>query len=120
MIYFASPYSDDDPITVDIRFYNTSEAVAKLINKGFPIFSPIVHNHKLAREYSMPTDAKSWQDYNTNFIRFSESMIVFTLDGWKISKGVQQEIALAKELDIPIRYYTPGHVFIAESQARND
>ena len=33
-----------------------------------------------------------------------------SLDGWKASRGVQAEIELAIELDLPIRYLSPSMI----------
>jgi hypothetical protein len=102
MIYLASPYSHPNPAVVQQRFEKTRKVTADLMLRGVPVFSPIVHCHEIANLYEMPTDAAYWETYNTAFLRKSDMMYVLTLDGWKESLGVTQEIGLAKTLRLTI------------------
>jgi len=105
MIYLASPYSSSVKNVEYDRYELALGCAAALIDKfKLPVFSPIVHCHGIAQDYAMPTDAKFWQDYNTAFIRKADAVYVLKIDGWEESKGVTQEIRLAKMLNLPIHY----------------
>lgn len=111
MIYLASPYTHQNKAIEEERYTVTMEVTAILISRGLPIFSPIVHCHPMAQQFDMPTDAKSWELYNGDFIRKASSMYVLTIAGWKESKGVTQEIILANRLAMPVHYVDRfGHV----------
>ncbi len=104
MIYLASPYSHKDPHVIQHRVEQTMQAFANLINRGFHVFSPILMCHKTSLTYNLPGDAAYWEAMNTNFIRRMDSMYVLCIPGWATSKGVQQEIKLAKQLGMPLLY----------------
>lgn len=91
MIYLASPYSSTYPDIVHSRFEDTMEFISSRIPR-FPIFSPIVHCHELAKKYNLPTDAQSWQEYNESFLSRANKLWVLQLDGWQKSLGVRKEI----------------------------
>jgi len=104
MIYVASPYSDPDEDLQRQRYLAVRKVMGKLMHKQLPVFSPILHCHNIAILFDLPSDAKYWQDYNTAFLRKADAMYIVCLEGWRSSKGVQQETDLAQLLNIPIEY----------------
>lgn len=104
LIYLAVPYSHPDPKIAEQRFNIVNKVAANLIAGGLHIFSPISHSHPIAIIGNLPTDFNFWINYDRSFLECSNKLIVLMLDGWKESKGVTGEIAIAKELGIPIEY----------------
>ena len=104
IIYFASPYSHVDASVVEERVQKTSELVAKLTSDGNVVISPIVYGHNLLKFHDMPSDWEFWKNFCQTFLRKSDEVIVYMLDGWDKSTGVLSEIELAKQLNINIRY----------------
>lgn len=104
MIYLASPYTHSNPHRVISRYQNTCHFVAKMLEQGAPIFSTIVHNHNLAKQYSLPTDQEFWWDYNKQMLKQSREVWVLMLDGWEDSAGVRREIDYATVLGLPVEY----------------
>ena len=102
MIYLASPYSDLDPAVREQRYYATARFVAHEIWLGVPLFSPICYTHYMAIQNNLPLDAESWRPFNEYMIRNSFEVWVLRLPGWQKSLGVNMEINLANELDIPV------------------
>ena len=92
MIYLASPYTSSEPGMPLYRFQCTEYHTAKFMKLGFPIFSPIVHCHELAKKYGMPTTFEYWWKYNEAFLRAAEELWVLCLPGWDKSMGVLREI----------------------------
>jgi hypothetical protein len=76
---------------------------------GMVVFSPISHSHPIAiANPSMPQcDFDYWMKFDEAFLCCSERLLVLMLDGWEESKGVAAEIAIAKEMGIPIEYLGP-------------
>jgi nucleoside 2-deoxyribosyltransferase len=100
LIYLAGPYS-----------YNPDEAYEKhlryaglLMQPGTFVFSPIVHNHLLAKTHNLPTDYTYWQRYNKEMVIRCDELYVMAEEGLETSKGTQYEIEVAKEYNKPIRY----------------
>ncbi len=99
--YLASPYSSPDSRVVDRRVDETQRVLGWLLKRRIWAFSPIIHCHDLALAHELPTDAKFWQEYNHQMILRSNGIIVFELDGWITSLGVQEEIEFAKLCGLP-------------------
>lgn len=100
--YLASPYTNDNPRIVQDRFREALRATAHFLRNKVWVYSPIVHCHELACTYSMPKDAKHWEDYNYAMLYSAESLYILGIDGWTISKGVKGEVAKALAFDKPV------------------
>jgi len=108
MIYLAAPYSDPDHTIREDRYRTMRNLVFRLtFSQHIYLFSPIVYAHRAALELDLPTDAESWKSMNTYYQRMASELWVLPLPGWKQSKGVKGEIALAKLIRQPIKYVTP-------------
>ncbi len=103
MIYLASPYSHPEATVRASRFRATCQAAAKLIQQGHLVFAPIAHSHPMT-EFGLPPDWRFWERHDVEFLRRCNELVVLKLDGWRESRGVQAEIDLALEMDLPIRY----------------
>jgi len=104
IIYFASPYSHKDSLVVQDRVQKTSEMVAKLVSEGNVVISPIVYGHNLLQYHEMPSDWEFWKNFCQTFLRKSDEMIVYMIEGWDQSTGVLAEIDLATELGIKVTF----------------
>lgn len=103
--YLASPYTHPDPAVEAFRFEAVCQLVADLMCKGYVVISPIAHSHPLAvRRPEVGGKWEVWQQLDTDLVRASEELWVFTLDGWECSKGVQAEIAIAESFGKLVRY----------------
>lgn len=92
------------------RFNQVLEFTAWCVRQNHTPFSPIVHCHEMAQRYSLPKDAKFWQEYNEIMLSFAGRVFVLGIDGWDRSEGVMMERVLAHELGIPVALatYNPG------------
>lgn len=109
MIYLASPYTHSDPSVREARFDAACLATAELMRAGHVVFSPIVHAHPLVR-FDLPTGWDYWERIDREHLRRCDEVVVLMLDGWRESRGVQAEIGLAKEMELPIRYLPPSMI----------
>ena len=110
LYYLASPYTHTNKKTRELRFNKVTKAsIWLLLKKNIVSFSPIAYNHPMVK-YELPTDWAFWKKYDTNFLQHSDGLIVFTLDGWKDSIGVQAEINIAKKLKLPIFYLSEDDI----------
>ena len=103
--YIASPYSENSQEIVLNRVFLVEKFTAWLIKSKlyYPV-SPIAHWHNTSTHTDLPTDAKSWADYNFALQSQFETTIVLMLDGWLESEGVQQEIDDASNLCHSVLY----------------
>ena len=104
MIYLACPYSHPDPAVREQRFDAVNKAAARLMADGRHVFSPISHTHPIALVGELPLGWDYWQEYDRIMLAACSEVIVLILDGWQQSKGVQGEIAIARDMGLPISY----------------
>jgi len=104
IIYIAVPYSDKDKEVVEKRYKDTCNYVAKVVAEGNVAFSAIVYGHTLLKYHEMPNDWEFWENFCNSFLLKSDELHVYMLDGWENSVGLNREIELAKQYNIPITY----------------
>lgn len=101
-VYLASPYSHLDPEVMARRARDADFMTASLLKAGIPVYGAITTSHELAKRFHLPSTWEFWQQADTAFVRASEAVFVLTLEGWKESVGVQAEIELAHQEQIPV------------------
>ncbi|MDZ4852138.1 MAG: DUF1937 family protein [Pirellulaceae bacterium] len=109
MIYLASPYSHTDPLVREDRFNAACMATAALMQAGCSVYSPIVHSHPLV-QYGLPIEWQYWQAHDCEHLQHCNQLLVLTLDGWRTSRGVQAEIDLAIDMDLPVHCVSPAMI----------
>lgn len=105
--YLACPYSHPDRSVRVARFEAANRTAAVLMAEGHYVYSPISHTHPIAEAGDLPLDWDYWEQYDRLFLNTSKLVKVLMLDGWKESKGVAGEVAIAAELGIPVEYLVP-------------
>jgi hypothetical protein len=105
--YLAIPYTHSNVFVRHFRAEVADVIAADLTRKGHIVFSPISAWHHIAMRYDLPGTFEYWEKLDEQFICASKKIIIITLDGWKESKGVSLEIAIAKKYGIPIEYLDP-------------
>lgn len=106
VIYVANPYTGTS-YERNQRFLAVEKYTADLIREGKTVVSPIVHNHVLAFRHELPHDFKFWQNYCQTLLAVCNKMHILTLSGWEDSVGVQGEIKIALEMEMPIMCADP-------------
>lgn len=104
LTYLACPYSHADSSVRTARFHAVNEAAGKLMGMGHIVFSPISHSHPIALAADLPVDWAYWEKFCRAYMDHCSLMIVLKLDGWEDSKGIKAEIAIARELLIPVEF----------------
>lgn len=104
LLYLATPYNHQDPGVREARFNTINHVAADLMKKGWHVFSPISHTHPIAEAGELPLGWEYWEKYDRLMLSMCDKLIVVTQIGWRESVGVQGEIAIAKELGLPIEY----------------
>ena len=104
LIYLACPYQHSDPAVMQQRFEQINKIAATLIANGDFVFSPISHTHPIGQSGDLPSGWRYWEAYDTRMLCVCDKLVVAMLDGWSMSTGVINEIAIAKRLDLPIEY----------------
>lgn len=109
-IYLAMPYvarNEDGSQNWDImeeRYHKVTILVGKLLGEGRAVFSPISHNHNIVKHCNLPRTHEFWLNYDKEFIDWCDEVWVFTLDGWKESKGVAWEIEYATKHNKQVKF----------------
>jgi hypothetical protein len=103
-IYLACPYSHDDVLVRIKRAEQVSKVAAKLMKEGYLVLSPISHSHLICTFSDLKVDFETWKALDTSLLNWADNLVVLKLDGWEKSKGVTEEIAIAKYLGKSIFY----------------
>lgn len=104
LIYLATPYSHKTKkMREDRESAVTILSGALDIDKHFN-YSPITIETAVRRFFRLPTDWDDWREQDTNAIDHCDEVWVFTLDGFKKSRGVTAEIKYTKHLGKPLKY----------------
>ena len=109
-VYLASPYSDPNRSVMDDRFEQAALFTSQQLELGVTVYSPIVHNHPLAK-YGLNRDWEFWRPHDLIMLSKASELWVLTLDGWKQSVGVSEEIEWQRRHKRPILYVGPDKLF---------
>ena len=101
-IYLAIPYNDPDSAIRENRFEIANTISARLMNMEYNVFSPISHSHPIAVQCGLPKGYEFWKEWNKTFIEWCDELHVVCIDGWRESRGVQDEIRIANEMGKPV------------------
>ena len=103
MIYLASPYSHEDPKVRKYRFIAARDQTVEMMKCGLVVFSPIAYSHQFT-SYGIKIEWEHWEEFDKAILKICSELWVLTLDGWRASVGVQEEIKIAEAFKKPIRY----------------
>ncbi len=111
-LYLCTPYSHEDPAVSQARFEQINRIAAELIMDGNVVYSPISHTHPIVMTGLLSDDADGtnvanwefWEDQDKPFLDWCDQVWVYMADGWQESRGVSEEIRLAKAAGKPVRY----------------
>jgi hypothetical protein len=107
MIFISSPYSHERKEVMHWRYVLASKYAAHLIANGQVAFSPITYGHTILQFKDLPKTWEFWEGFCAKFLENASEMHVLKIAGYKESRGVKAEIAMAGEMGIPIRYVEP-------------
>lgn len=110
MIYICSPYSAADPAVRQWRFEVVCRATATMLKAGLITISPIVASHPLVAHGLDALDHEFWMRVDRPLLDACTAVAVLMLPGWRESKGVAEEIRIAKASGKPITYIDPATV----------
>jgi hypothetical protein len=102
-IYLASAYTHPDAAVREIRYLNACEAAARLMQRGYVVFSPIAHSHGIS-QYVADHDEDFWMAQDLPMLAAADKMIVLMSPGWQLSSGIRKEIEFATEHGVPVEY----------------
>lgn len=102
--YLACPYTDKSKARSWARTEIASQVAARLMTKDSVVFSPITHGHHIADHLppDLLHDHDFWMHQCLPFVTWAEAFAVLPLTGWRESRGVQKELALARSLNKPV------------------
>lgn len=102
--YIASPYSHDEPIIREQRYLSAAYYVSNCIQAKDHVYSPIVHNHWLAKTFGLRGDFTFWRDFDLTMLSHAYELRILRLDGWEQSRGVREERQFAFDRGIRCVY----------------
>jgi hypothetical protein len=109
IIYLAGPYTHSNKHIKEARYEAITRAAAKLVVKGYIVYSPITMTHPidviLAHEHAT-LGSDYWVSFDEAFMEHCSEMVVLTLSGWEQSSGIKREVKFFTDRKRPIKYVT--------------
>ena len=94
IIYLACPYTDPSLEVRERRFLAATEAAAKLIQKGYIVFSPVTMTHPIDRTLAVGESTlgtEFWVSFDKAFMEVCSEMAILRVEGWDRSAGILRE-----------------------------
>jgi hypothetical protein len=111
LVYLASPYTHVDPEVRETRFREVCALASSLMSRGIKVFSPIAHSHPiLIHGRDCDPGWAHWKAFDLHMLAKCDVLLVYTLDGWEESTGVQAEIEEAEFLSMRRLYFGGNHI----------
>ncbi len=104
VLYVASPYYHDNPWVMVDRYEATSRFCLLLLAQGYCPISTVMIWHPAKKQFNITSCESKIMQGCLELLSKCDTVVVLTLPGWKESKGVQEEVAFARSLEIPVRY----------------
>ena len=96
--YVAHPYSGNEYH----NYLRALRATILLLDRGFVVFSPIVHSHPL--DMYKKREPSFWYAQDLEILEKCDGIIL--CEGWEDSKGCRLEYSKAVKLKLEIRIYS--------------
>lgn len=105
-VYVASPYSHDDERIRNLRAQQVEEVAGLLQNDfNYAFILPITMSHNTGKHMTNKGFSfDHWRDKDLTYIDCCDELWVITLNGWKESIGVKEEMLFANLKGIPVRF----------------
>ena len=109
LIYVASPFTSPDKTVEAARNVAVALCTGYLMNKyqEYSFYSPICHTVPIALYCNLPGGWEFWRQFDETVLSRCDEMWVLCIPEWRESKGVNGELEIAAEFDLPIRYIIP-------------
>ena len=115
-IYLASPYTHPSEVIRAWRYFKALDLTADLIERGWSVFSPIVHSHYISKQTGI-LDSSFWVNLDLSFIdRWADCLLVLCIHGYWQSEGVAIEIDHAMSIGLRIVYTSDRGEFVMTKQ----
>lgn len=101
--YLGSPFSHPNEEIRVFRLKAVTQMACDLIQQGLIIYSPLTHNFPLI-QLGLVSSFEYWKTADLNLLSRCDKLLVFKLEGWEQSIGLQTEIKFAKENNIPVEF----------------
>jgi hypothetical protein len=110
LIYIAAPYTHPNKIIQEQRYKTLMNACYLLVQNNICPITP------LAMWAPMEMRGKSFnpnhiRHYYTTLLKKCDILIVLLLSDWESSKGVYDEVEIARQNGIKVRYCKPQDIF---------
>lgn len=110
-IYLAVPYTHPDPKVRRARFEAVTRAAGELMKRGHVVFSPVTMGHPISEVCDIPQDFNYWGEMCLSYFDgWATRLVVLMLPGWELSRGVEAEIAAARENGVPVEFLNPDEM----------
>lgn len=102
MIFLSSPLAHADPAVSERRILETRQACAILAERGEHFISPVLMGESYGSLLRVDVDHAWWMARCLPLLEACTEVHVLPLPGWSESRGVEIEVATAKQFRLPV------------------
>jgi hypothetical protein len=105
--YLASPYSAY-PGGTEAAVDDVAYIAARLLALGVPFYCPVAETHTIAATGIIDhLGHEEWMAHDIPILAAARGVLVAGMDGWEYSRGVTEEIEIAREAGKPVLLLAP-------------
>lgn len=104
--YLATPYSKY-PQGLEAAYEEACRLSGEFVRAKKAVYCPIAHTHGIAKHGKLDPYDTGWYLFDEPEILLSGGLVVAMMEGFEVSRGVNQEIVYAKSLGLPLYTLDP-------------
>lgn len=108
LVYISAPYTHIEDKVALMAALMKAAGSYMVANPGSHVVSPLYNHFALPLVPALGKDWAFWSSYSIDMLRRCDMLLVLQYDTWMMSTGVKEEIALANQLKLPIKYILPS------------
>ena len=110
MMYISTPFTHEDPEVEKQRVEEAEDVTCLIIRywEDYVVpFCPIAYTGRLQKKLRPNIN---WLEFDKEFLKLFDSVMVVKMEGWEESVGVNYEIDLARKERKEILYVSPNQI----------
>lgn len=110
-VFIACPYTQSDKSICHEQFLVATKLASDVIAANAVAFSPVTHGHPIITQHtdsSIPW--KNLREQSLSFHNWADALLVVDLPSTSECAVIQEDIALFREAEKPVRFIDPSHI----------
>ena len=110
-VFIACPYTQSDKSICHEQFEVATQLASNVIASNAAAFSPVTHGHPIILQHSDSSISwKKLRKQSLSFHNWADALLVVDLPSASECAVIQEDIALFREAEKPVRFIDPSHI----------